>query len=306
MKLNYTWEVLKHWMNLCFLGVFVLAGFFLHGAFLVIGGVIEFAVLWVLPAMTVVKRALDLTAKEDRLIEQRWFYLKKLWDIETPYQDPAAKLLAWCSNATTNWSELVSRNYYNRNEDLDRFSRLCRLVAELETLAEVRPEALSSSQLSRLNELINGWLTHLYAVKNAEDSLGGLDRKTLDKEFKAIKGLFTAAGGAEQAGAALGERLRILKEKVDSISVLEQRRDLSRAQADSIAHHIETVSTQVGSSSPTETGSLLDVEVESLVDMSTEMEIASQTRSILSGTDVADPQIWADIEGKLGNKKVPA
>lgn len=292
---SYRWFLFKHWANLTFLGAALVFALVSGSWFLfIVAGVLEVCALWILPDVPLVKRRLDLGDKENRLEEQRWYFLRVLWGVQRPLSMPLDFLI----RKDTNWSQVAAS--YHEEDDRQTFRRLSQIVTGLRSFRRVQPDSITEAQLARMDEVINGWLNLLYMAKNADESLSRLNKGALEEEFNRLKEMYEAAGTDKNTRVVLGERLRTLKDKVTSIPRLEQRRDLARAQADTLVHHIETIDSQVRSAGSIGANVLMDTTMESLVDIGTD-EIASvaEVRGMLTGTDVDDSRAWDEVEAQL-------
>jgi hypothetical protein len=304
---NYRMAFLTHWLNLSFLAggiVIGLASGGMTGLFVVLG--IEVAFLWILPDLALVQRFLTVTAKTEDVDEQRWYYLRSLWGLEP---DQSLGFLGAVFGVDVAWHQLDLnpdsgyrrvRNQDSTMEHKRTFLRMCEVVHELRKLHDVRKSSISTSQIRKLDEMINNWLALHNTAKDAKAALLRMDKDSLRTEFGRLRE--QAAEADPSTRIVISERLRTLKSKVESIPKLERREGLAVAQAEGIAHHIEKVNQQVRSAGMADVSSkLLDTTVDNLVDVSVidDLEVISDTRDALSGTSMDDDGLWEEIGDAL-------
>lgn len=307
LKPSYTSQVFKHWLNLTFLAVVFGGGLTFGFPILALGLVLEGLALWVLPDFPVIKQSLDSASRIERIERQRWYYLRVLWGVDKPDVNNVLEMLF---SSAPNWTESIDRRFrYASTDNLGIFVRLCKVITNLRELQVARPNAISNDQLLRLDEMINGWLGLAYLVANTEESLTQIDQKALVKDFEKLKTKVEKTDPNDRAlRTVLGEQLRTIRSKVDSLPKLERRKALAQVQADTIVQQIEAVSTQARSSVAIEAGVALDTSMmmDSVLSDGNldEVELQAEVRGVTSGSsfDLDDPTVWDDINSKLGTK----
>jgi len=302
-KTNYTSALFTHWMNLVSLAGIGISGLAFGWEAFGLGLLLEGMALYVLPSMPGVQQSLTASGRAARIERQRWYYLKSLWKIDKPGIDSPLDLFV---KGAVNWADVASnyRAYGDYSDQVSAFSRLTKLVAEMRELQGVRPEAISDDQILRLDEMINGWLSILSMVQNTKESLRQLAPQSLASEFNKLQKAQAASNKDDKtAQIVMGERLRAIKSKVDSIPKMEQRIALAGSQADGIAQHIESICTQVRTSGASEAGTLLDsalmMDTSSFDNGVDDVVMAAEVRGSMNGVDATDQAVWDDIGAKL-------
>ena len=305
-KPNFFQLVLKHWMNLSLLGGSLLGTMLFGWPCLLIGGVLEVGILWIMPDIPSVQRSLTSGDRVQKIERQRWYYLKSLWELNAP----ETSLMDMFVSTSVKWEDLDFPRKFKQDR-IETFRKMCRLLSEIRELQTAKPEVITNEQLLTMDEMINGWLSIQALVLSTQQNRDQINSISLISDFAQLKAEKEKSDPLDKAlQIVLGERLRAIAAKSDSVPKMERQIALANAQADNIVQRIEATCTQARMSGAMDTTSMLDPTMSTSVDDSgfDEMAAATEIRGMVSGADMNDSTMWDSMSAKLGvpDKKVPA
>jgi len=221
----------------------LLAGVVFGWPVVAVAALCEGAALWVLPDIPAVKKNLDAENRYDQIGEQRRYYLKKIFDA-TP-KTPSSGFFSLFVSPETDWT-LPSRDewgYFYEYVDTRKFKQYERLIAivkELRVIMGVHSDQVTEPQIQALDEAVNTWLKLIYTAQSLDETLQGMSRKDLEKEARELATAQEKSRGDRAAEIVLHQRLINLKQKVEALPALEQRKGLALAQAERLVSQAET------------------------------------------------------------------
>lgn len=253
-KPPYRREAFVHGLNLAFLAIVAIAGFYDHNLWL-LAAPIEAAMLWIVPDLPVFRVGVDKKYAASALVAERSFYLEQLWGlapsaqptglarvqswfVEMPPEDPDRRVLATDSREYRAYQEMRS------------------ILERLRGLVGMRGVHITEVELSRCEQVINGYLRLLIACRPLERAVAGGDLERLDAEMAGVDERLDGAEGPVRA--ALFERRELLQQQRERLPRLEATLELFRARADGIVQQLRNIHGQVLADPGMQVNELLD------------------------------------------------
>jgi hypothetical protein len=237
----YRREALTNGLNLAFLAAAGILGFYEPTVWL-LAVPIEAAFLWIVPDLPPFRMMVDKKHSERAHADERSYYLEQLWGLrEREKPGGWARVASWFVETPPDQPD--DRVIETRSREFQAYLEMRSIVNRLRELVGVRGVTITSVDLARCEDVINGYLRLLIACRPLERAVAGVDPERLERDIEGVDAQLAEAKGPLRA--ALSERRQLLIQQRDRLPRLEATLHLFSARADAIVQQLRNIHGQV-------------------------------------------------------------
>lgn len=237
----YRREAFTNVLNLAFLAGAGALGFY-EPAIWLFAVPIEAALLWIVPDLPPFRMMVDQKHSARAHADERSYYLDQLWGLRPRAEARGlARLTSLFVEGPPDSPD--ERVIDDQSPEFHAYLEMRAIVTRLRELVGVRGVHLTSVDLSRCEDVINGYLRLLIACRPLERAVEGVDLRRLDEAISDVDRQLADARGPLRA--ALGERRQLLAQQRERLPRLEATLQLFYARADAIVQQLRNIHGQV-------------------------------------------------------------
>jgi hypothetical protein len=283
-KRPYRWLAFTHWANLTLLATTGIAGAVVDPIIWLLAAPLEMGALWVVPDLPMFRAGVDQRQVGEDLMKERAYYLEQLWGLLPSKKSLGRRFVEWFADLG---EDDLDDRVIQRNGSFQHYEAMRGLIAKLVEVEKVRGMRIVSNEMSRLQQVVNGYLRYLVACGSLEEALRVVDAKSIRNEVASID---QRLGDADPSlRAVLLERRRLCEAHLERLPRLRATLELLRTRAEAIVYQMQNLHGQVLADPGVDVNAFLDEVVqkhELLADPLGDLEADQEIREFLQSSAV--------------------
>jgi hypothetical protein len=258
-KPSYRGAAFTHWLNLVFLAAGGLAGAFIDPMIWVGVVALDGAMLWIVPDLPPFKIAVDRRFSTEEMAKEREYYLQQLWGLRPfEYASMGERVKSWFLDVKKDNAD--DRVVRRGSREFANYLEMRTILAKLRELVNVRGVKIAEQEVTRLEQIVNGYLRLLIACAPLDKALESMDSQRMGKEVEEVKARMAQADPTVRL--ALAESLRLKQEQLARLPKMQATRELLRTRAEATVHQLRNIHSQVLADPGMNVNAMLDEMIE--------------------------------------------